>query len=451
MNPRQATDVVIIGGGVAGLAAAHHLRQHGKSVVLLEERSRPGGRAWTALIGDTPVELGAAFISDFYVSTMRLVDELGLTGSLTKRSQTAYVLRGTQPEGIWPAPQLVSGRALPLLAKLRLAGLAPTLLRHWRSLDISDLPKIAYADRESAAAFAERAIGKEDAEYFFTPLLRSLLYWDPDSTSAAVVWCILKAFATSKATYRLAGGMQELVDGLASGIDVVSQAKATGIAQAVGGGFTVSATVPGGGGALFESRQVLCATAAPVASSLADWLPGPLHDFLSSVTYTSTGILTYRVTGPADYPQGAYLFPASSVPDLTSVNPLYQYEDTASADSQERLLNVCLSDSGAREYARLSDEDLGDRVLHRLAEVLGAAWVREAKHVYTQRWPLAIPRFNVGYIGATEQFLAKRKTMVPGLAFAGDYLGGPYIDGAIKSGIRAAQDLLEHSPVPGSQ
>jgi oxygen-dependent protoporphyrinogen oxidase len=450
MSPPQATDVVIIGGGVAGLAAAHHLRQHGKSIVLIEENSRPGGRAWTALIDDTPVELGAAFISDFYASTMRLVDELGLTGSLTRRSQTAYVLRGTQPEGIWPAPQLINGRALPLLAKLRLAGLAPALLRHWRSLDISDLPKIAYADRESAAAFAERAIGKEDAEYFFTPLLRSLLYWDPESTSAAVVWCILKAFATSKATYRLAGGMREMVDALASGIDVVSQAKATGIAQASGGGFAVSASVAGAD-ALFQSRQVLCATPAPAASSLADWLPRPLHDFLSSVTYTSTGILTYRVTESADYPRGAYLFPASSVPDLTSVNPLYQYEDAGPGDSQERLLNVCLSDSGAREYASLSDEELGDRVLHRLSEVLGAAWVREAKHVYTQRWPLAIPRFNVGYIRATEQFLATRKTVVPGLAFAGDYLGGPYIDGAIASGIRAAQDLLEHSPTPDLQ
>ncbi len=57
-------DVIIIGGGVAGLAAADYLSSEGKSVLLLEGRDRIGGRietrhdpAWPI-----PIERGAEFI-----------------------------------------------------------------------------------------------------------------------------------------------------------------------------------------------------------------------------------------------------------------------------------------------------------------------------------------------------------------------------------------------------
>lgn len=445
MNGKTA-DAVVIGGGVAGLAAAHHLRRQGKSVILLEELSTPGGRASTALVDNLPVDLGGAFISDFYTATMRLVEELNLSGSLIQRSQTAYVIRQSRPEAIWPAPQLISGHALPVPAKLRLIGLIPALLRNWQMLDISDLSKIAHADQESAAAYAAHSIGKEDAEYFFTPLLRGLLYWDPESTSAAVVWCILKAFATSKATYRFAGGMRDLTDALASQAELVCEAKATHIARNDRSGFTVSASVSGED-SIFHSNLVVCATPASVAAGLADRLPAGLKEFLMSVAYTSTAILTYRVSASlANYPQGAYLFPASSVPDLTSVNPLYHYVDSSPAAAQDRLLNVYLSDRGARDYASLSDADLGHLVLGRLAEELqDSSWTREAKLVHAQRWPLAIPRFDVGYIKAKEQFSIQQGVAIPGLAFAGDYLGGPYIDGAVRSGIQAAQRALSSS------
>ena len=63
-SPRRNRSVVIVGAGVAGLAAAGELRANGfENVVVLEARDRIGGRIWTDTIGgDIPIDLGASWI-----------------------------------------------------------------------------------------------------------------------------------------------------------------------------------------------------------------------------------------------------------------------------------------------------------------------------------------------------------------------------------------------------
>ena len=59
----QITDVVVVGAGIAGLAAAAEIGGHGASVVILEARDRVGGRIWTEHDSSGwPIELGAEFI-----------------------------------------------------------------------------------------------------------------------------------------------------------------------------------------------------------------------------------------------------------------------------------------------------------------------------------------------------------------------------------------------------
>jgi len=72
-------DVVIIGAGAAGLAAARALAEAGRSVLILEARDRIGGRIWTRREPDTvtPVELGAEFIHGQIPQTFRLLGEAG--------------------------------------------------------------------------------------------------------------------------------------------------------------------------------------------------------------------------------------------------------------------------------------------------------------------------------------------------------------------------------------
>ncbi|HYC99606.1 MAG TPA: NAD(P)/FAD-dependent oxidoreductase [Phycisphaerales bacterium] len=71
--------VVVVGAGVAGLAAARVLAQAGRSVTVVEARNRVGGRIWTIHHGyGTPVEAGAEFIHGHPDATWDLVRQAGL-------------------------------------------------------------------------------------------------------------------------------------------------------------------------------------------------------------------------------------------------------------------------------------------------------------------------------------------------------------------------------------
>ncbi|HKD19684.1 MAG TPA: NAD(P)/FAD-dependent oxidoreductase [Thermoanaerobaculia bacterium] len=73
-------DFVVIGGGVAGLAAADVLAESGASVLLLEARARLGGRVWTRRVSHwpVPIELGAEFVHGRMPAVMDVAREAGL-------------------------------------------------------------------------------------------------------------------------------------------------------------------------------------------------------------------------------------------------------------------------------------------------------------------------------------------------------------------------------------
>ena len=73
-------DVVVVGAGLAGLAAARDLRRAGADVVVLEARSRPGGRVEQETLPDgRTVQLGGELVGEFHTAYLELVGELGLT------------------------------------------------------------------------------------------------------------------------------------------------------------------------------------------------------------------------------------------------------------------------------------------------------------------------------------------------------------------------------------
>lgn len=90
-------DVIVVGAGMAGLAAARMLTDAGYDVLVCEARSQIGGRVHTMPRPNThAIELGAEFIHGDAVSTWQLVTQLGLTTHVDTRWDGRVVWDGTQ-------------------------------------------------------------------------------------------------------------------------------------------------------------------------------------------------------------------------------------------------------------------------------------------------------------------------------------------------------------------
>ncbi len=73
-------DVCVVGGGYAGLTTARRLSASGKSVVVLEARDRVGGRIWTQNLADgSPVDRGGAWLAPYHDRAFALAGEVGVS------------------------------------------------------------------------------------------------------------------------------------------------------------------------------------------------------------------------------------------------------------------------------------------------------------------------------------------------------------------------------------
>ena len=92
---QQEVDVLVIGAGAAGLAAADALKRAGRSVLVVEARDRVGGRCLTRRLPGvpSPVELGAEFIHGRPEATMALLRKANVAAVDSTRTQR-IVLNG---------------------------------------------------------------------------------------------------------------------------------------------------------------------------------------------------------------------------------------------------------------------------------------------------------------------------------------------------------------------
>ena len=109
---QSRSPVVILGAGLAGLSAAHELRQQGREVLVLEARSRPGGRVLTLrepFSDGQHAEAGALFVPANHNLTLKFARlfRLPLQPAMPLFSAQLYYARGRQIDpvnGIEPWP-----------------------------------------------------------------------------------------------------------------------------------------------------------------------------------------------------------------------------------------------------------------------------------------------------------------------------------------------------------
>src|SRR5579859_2845643 len=82
-------DVIVVGGGFAGVTAAREATLHGRSTLLLEARERLGGRTWTAPWNGVAIEYGGGWVHWHQPHTWSEITRAGLRVTLSGDAEVA--------------------------------------------------------------------------------------------------------------------------------------------------------------------------------------------------------------------------------------------------------------------------------------------------------------------------------------------------------------------------
>ena len=174
MTKSSDVDVVIVGGGISGLAAAYELQQRGLRFELLEASSRFGGVILTETIDGFTIDAGPDALLAQKPAGLKLCAELGLQSHLqsTLEPRTAFILRN----GVLHALPEASILGIPTrMAPFMSTGLFSLMGKLKFSLDLIR-PRGSYGpdNDESIASFFTRRFGKESVDYLAEPLLAGI-------------------------------------------------------------------------------------------------------------------------------------------------------------------------------------------------------------------------------------------------------------------------------------
>ncbi len=468
--------IIVIGGGIAGLAAAHRVdelaRSNGRSIdiKLFEASGRLGGAIATERVGEFLVEAGPdSFISE-KPWALNLCDRIGLGHRLVS-TQSAY-----QKIFIVHHGRLV---ALPegffLLAPTRLWPFIQTPLFSWpgklRMAVELLLPRGELPDDESLGAFVRRRFGDEALERVAQPLLGGIYAADPDRLSLtatmprfkemererrSVIYAMWSAqrqrakSATSAETgsgarwslfVTLAGGMQELVDALNAGLPAGS-VRLNCAARAL----TLSADqknwqVAVGDDEAINADAVILATPAFRAGQLLNPIAAGAAVDLTNISYASTATinLAYR---REDFPQApdsfGFVVPAIEKRKIMACT-FSSLKYPGRAPENCILMRAFVGGSLQPNQFDESDADMERTVRDELASLLGVT----AAPIFSRIWrhPASMPQYHVGHEALVKRIEGAIQPF-PTLSLAGSAYHGVGISDCVRTGEAAAEKVF---------
>lgn len=449
--------VVVVGGGVTGLVAAHHLLQAGVDVAIVEASQRLGGKVRTEHVDGFVVEAGP----DSFVAQKRTVLELaahlGLDGDV----------RPTRP-GVGGSRVWWDGRlhdlpeGLLLMAPSRLTPLFRSSLLSWkgklRVLGDLFLPR-GGSDDESLESFVLRRLGPEMLERVAQPLVAGIHAAEPSTMSLRASFprfldmerehrsLFLAARAARKKATGASGshfvtfarGMGQLTDAL---VEAIGPAHVrTGVAvtdlEARGGGYRLGL---GAGSTLEAAAVVLAAPARTTARLLAPVVPEAAAAIggIAQVS-TSTVTLVYRAADVPELSGTGFLVPAAQGRKVTGVTFLSNKWPGRVPDDRFVMLRAFVGGRHGQQAATCPRDQLVEIVRAELAEMLDL----RADPVLTRvfQWVDGLHRYTLGHLDRVRVAEAALDQH-PGLVVAGAAFHGIGLNECVDSGRRAAMRLL---------
>jgi len=456
--------VVVVGGGISGLAAAHRLLELRPEldVTLLESSARIGGWLTTERTDDGYViEEGPDSIVTDKPWAMALIRRLGIESEVLPTQTSprgAYVVCGGRlervPEGLslmapLQALPILTSPILSLRGKLRLA------------LELA-LPRGIPRDDESLASFVRRRFGVEVFERLAQPLVGGIYGADPYRLSlratmprfldaerdhrSVTLGLLRRARAAgqkegaSGARYGLfvsfRRGMQTLPDALARvlGARIRTETRVTAITERAGGGYRIAT---GRGEALTADAVVLALPPAAIARLVAP-LDAPLAALLDGITLGSAATVTFAYRREdVPHPLDAFGYVVPAIERRTSMASTFASVKYAGrAPAGHVLLRVFIGGSTGEPLLERDDAALIEAARAELAALLGIRVAPLLTRV--RRFPGAMPQYLIGHLERATAVEA-REAGLRGIALAGNGLRGVGIPDAIHSGERAAE------------
>ena len=422
-------DVVIVGAGLAGLCCARELTRHGQSCLIVEATDRVGGRVRTNIVDGFRIDRGFQVLLTSYPEARAVLDldalqlHEFLPGALVRYGGKFHEL--TDP---WrrPLAALKSlGSPIGTLAdKLRVADFRGKVLR-------GPLGECFEAPETSALAdLREAGFTPAMIERFFRPFLGGI-FLDPQlETSNRMLRFVFRMFSQGPATLP-AQGMEAIPRQLADRLPPGTVRLQAPVASLRADGVTLAS------GELIPARSVVVATEGPAAARLLATLPsaphpGPHHDEVATSGQGVTCLSFAAARGPVQQPilvlNGEGTGPINNLCVPTAVAPSYGPGDRS-------LVSVTVLGVG-HEPTRLEHD-----VREQLVAWYGSA-PREWRLLQVDRIPYALPRQAPPALAVAERSVR----WLSGVYLCGDHRDTASIQGAMVSGRRAAEALLEDRP-----
>lgn len=407
--------VVVVGGGLAGLCCARRLTQGGVEALVVEASAQVGGRVRTDPVDGFLLDRGFQVLLTAYPEARRALDY----GALELRAfyPGALVRTGGRFHRVadpWRHPLDAVGALFSPVAtladKARIAALRHHVMAgDWES--IGDRRETTTLQALRRAGLSDRAIDR-----FFRPFIGGVLVGRDLGASSRMFEAVFRAFALGDACLP-ARGMGAIPAQLAAALPVGAVRTSVRV-EAIG-----PSSVRLANGETLGASAVVVATEAPEGARLTGVAGLPGGRGLSCFYYAAE-------RAPVDEPilllDGDGTGPVNSVAVPNLVAP--GYAPAGAALVSATVIGRAAPDGGALEGA----------VRAQLARWFGAAATRW-RHLRTYHIPFAQPDQPPGALTPWRRDVRVR----PGLYLCGDHRDNASIDGAMTSGRRAAEALLD--------
>jgi protoporphyrinogen/coproporphyrinogen III oxidase len=447
--PQVRPDVVVVGGGIAGLTAARELSGAGPSVLLLEGSPDLGGKLRLGTVGGVRVDVGAESMLARRPEAVGLAAELGLDVVHPATGSTQLWTRGA----LRPLPRTLLGVPLDLDALAATHVLSDDGLARARAETVLPLGP----DDVSVAELLGSRLGHEVVDRLAEPMLGGVYAGHAANLSAAATApqvvamlrehgsllaaaAALPAPSTAPMFAGLEGGLGLLPRALADagGFEIRTSATVR-VLERTSSGFRLTVGSTRTPEVIETGRVVLAVPGPPGARLLADVAPEAAAE-LGAVDYASMAVITIAVPTLEVGDSSGFLVPAVDGRRIKASTYSFNKWAWVGAASELRILRASIGRHREEASLQASDEELVAHVVEDLSTATGQP-IRPVDAL-VHRWGGALPQYAVGHLDRVARIRAA-VAAVPGLAVCGAAYDGVGIPAVIASARRAAASVVE--------